>query len=430
MITVNGVLKIIVPNKERFQILIIGNLLLSLITLNTYFTNDFHFTFHLISNAYHNGALVNSLIALFLLMKFLKKPSILYSSLLITLIFLAIISDRFFLFYFIAPALITIILSLLNKKNLPHKLTLLLGVSITSYYSLSFFTYLVEQGILTIFSRDMEFTLEKIQSSWNILYEQYSYYFLSFDTRSFALYFSLLTFCFLLYTSIKKFRALADANNLKILLSIYLISFIIIVFFAPVIIGEYTGWDTIRYNYQVIILGLIFFGFTINYSNNLISKYLSPTLLFCLAGLLIFSFSILLSSSFRKGLSNTIHFYPERISTIDKLIKNKNLKFGVATYWDSKYTMMLSKNKLRVYNCYPTMNPSYHAMNEEWFYINPLTQDSVNFTFVIIQDTTHERFFRETLKEPLEILDSNGVRIFITKPFRFSKIDWLPYYIK
>ena len=147
------------------------------------------------------------------------------------------------------------------------------------------------------------------------------------------------------------------------------------------------------------------------------------------SGLFLSAITIGLSSKFYSGLSKTINFYPDRVKTIEELIQPYNVEYGIATYWDANYTMLLSKRKLRTYQCYSEMNPWYATSNQNWFYYNSSTQDSVTYNFVIIKDEKHQKHFKKLLGDPLHVLDSNDVKIYITKPFRFSQTTYEPYYV-
>ena len=426
----NKALQPCVSQKERYFTLAIGNLFLALIPLSTYFANDFHFSFHLISNAYHNGAFINALIALNLFIRFIKNKSYTQLSLLLLTIFVGVLSDRFFIFYFILPSVGVAIFSLLDKTIRKNSIIYIGSTILVTGISITTFNLLKVYKLLVVFSRTLKLTPQIILDAWNMFAEQFSYYFSEFDSRSFALYFSLISIFLLgrfIYVRIKN-KTLRVLDS-KFLVVLFLFCFIPLVLFIPILLGVYTGWDTIRYNFQTIIVGLLFVGLTLNYSANktkqAITFVLTPSVLIAL----VFTCSILFSKTFYTGLNGVVNFYPEKVETIDKITEEHNLQFGVAPYWTAKYTMMLSKNNVRTYTCYPEMTPWYHACNEKWFYFNPYTKDSVDFNFVVIDGPKHEKFFKELLGEPLEIIDTNAVKIYITKPFRYNPKTYLPYYI-
>ena len=426
---VNNILKIICSKSERFYIISIGNFLLALIPLSTYFAKDFHFSFHLLSNAYHNGAFINALIALNFFIRFFKKKSFAQLAFLLLTVLLGVLSDRFFIFYFVIPSFIVTLFSLLDKNNRKTKFVYLVVIIITTTTSVIIFNLLKAYKLLVVFKRTLELTPDLIKDAWSMFVEQFSYYLKAFDSRSFALYFSVLSLILLGRYIYKRFKNKSLKKiEPKFLFILFLFCFIPLVLFAPILLGVYTGWDTIRYNFQSIIVGLLFIGITIDYASMKTKRILSFTLLPTFLIALIFSCSILFNRSFYNGLYGLITFYPEKVKTIDLITKKHNLQFGVAPYWTAKYTMMLSKENVRTYTCYPQMTPWYHACNQHWFYFNPYTKDSVDFNFVVIDGPDHEKYFREILGSPIEIVDSNGIKIYLTKPFRYNPETYLPYY--
>jgi len=424
------ILKVSMPQKERHYTLAIGNILLALIPLSTYFANDFHFSFHLLSNAYHNGAFINALIALNFFIRIIKKRSPLHLTLLLLTAFIGIISDRFFIFYFIIPSLGVAIFNLLDKKNRKNTLIYLGAITLITITSITTFNLLKAFKIIVVFSRTLELTPQIIIDAWTIFAEQFSYYLGAFDSRSFALYFTAFSVALLGRYIYKRFKnKTLKTLDSKFSIILFLFCFILLVLFIPVLLGVYTGWDTIRYNFQTIIIGLLFIGVTINYSSPKTKKGVTFILLPSFLIVLVFSCSILLSKPFYTGLSRVVNFYPEKVKTIDNIAKQHKLQFGMAPYWTAKYTMMLSKENVRAHTCFTAMTPWYHACNENWFYFNPYTKDSVNFTFVVIENLEHEENFKKILGNPLEIIDTNDVKIYITKPFRYNPITYQPYYV-
>lgn len=426
---INKVLQVVVSNTERYYILIIGNLFLALIPLSTYFANDFHFSFHLISNAYHNGALVNALLALNFFIRFLKNGKYNTLTLLTLSVIVSVLSDRFFIFYFIVPAVGVSVISLFNNVKRKNAIIIIAATILSTTIAITTFNLLKAFKLLVVFKRSLELTPQLIKDAWNIFLEQFSFYLSEFDTRSFALLLSVgLTFILgrYLFLFIKKYSL--KHSNEKFILALFIFFFIPLVLFIPVLLGVYTGWDTIRYNFQVIIIGLLFFGLPINYANQKIKKAVKLTLAPLILTAFLFSGFILFSSTFYNGLSSVTSFYPENVQTIDKIAKKHHLKFGVAPYWTAKYTTMLSKENVRTYTCFPEMTPWYHASNENWYYFNPYSKDSVDFNFVVIKDSIHAYHFKEILGIPLQIIDTNDITVYITKPFRYNRETYLPYY--
>ena len=189
----SNILKVCVSKKEKHLILTLGNLLLMLIPLSTYFANDFHFSFHLISNAFHNGAFINALIALNLLVRFFLKKSHIYLVFLSLLIFVAVISDRFFIFYFILPSFWVASFSLLNRDFRKKALVYIITIIIITAISITTFNLLKAFKILVVFNRAIDFNGQMILDSWNMFAEQFVYYFTIVDSRSFTLYLSIVS---------------------------------------------------------------------------------------------------------------------------------------------------------------------------------------------------------------------------------------------
>ena len=424
---INMVLKVYLQKKERQYMLTIGNYLLALIPLSVYFVQDFDFSFHFTSSAFHNGAFVNALIALNFFIRVLNKKSALHLTLLFLTIFISIISDRFFTVYFIFPAIATTVFSLFDKENRKRKAIYLGGMALLTTISYTTFNLLKAYKIITVFNKTLAIDLNVNKSSFTIFIEQFSHYLTAFDSRSFALYFTIISFILLSRFIYQRFKAeRLTVVNPELLLIVFLFFFMSIVLVTPILSGIYSGWDTLRYNFQVIIIGLLFFGITFKSSSNKIK-----TIPFLISFVAFFAFTCtyLTSKQFYTNLNSIVNYYPEKVKTIDEIAKKHDLQFGLANFWDARHTMMFSRENVRTYNCFDEMSPWYYTCNKDWFYIDPFTKDSVDFNFIIINNPKHEENFKKVLGDPLKIIDTNDVRIFITKPFRYNQKTYLPYYI-
>ena len=81
----------------------ISNLLLLLFFMVSFYSNDFGFTFYLVSNSYHTGAFLMSLLCTVMTLEYLKNSKKSTLVFLIIISFLSVFSDRLFIAMYIIP---------------------------------------------------------------------------------------------------------------------------------------------------------------------------------------------------------------------------------------------------------------------------------------------------------------------------------------
>jgi hypothetical protein len=206
---------------------------------------------------------------------------------------------------------------------------------------------------------------------------------------------------------------------------LFSVSFCLLVFFMPVINGNYTGFDTLRYNIAVFYLSLLNLGFIAAlFSGTGENKKLRRiTIGFITLFLCVSVFSGIAKFS-GPGLKGYFTYYPEMVKRVDEVASREKLTYGVGNYWVSKVVTMFSHTGVRVYPVYENIIPYDHVTNQNWFY-----DDRAQFDFIILNRFDETLSYREKLGPPCSVLSKGEADIIRVRPFRFSKMDGMPYVI-
>lgn len=374
---------------------------------------DFAFTFYLLSNSYHTGAFVMSLLALVLFLKYLNGYA---KNKLIALFILSVIcvaSDKLFIVLFPLPAFFTM-LFFYKKHGIKITLLFLSMLLLSVFVGIKLFEFLEDSDFTEFDKPHRLLSFTNIKSSFAVLFQQVTIYMSEFSFKGMALYLFFLG----LLARIGLFFYLRrkKSNGLIFLYMIFSICFDVVVFMAPVLNGNYTGFDTLRYNIYPLYVSALNNAMLIAYlvNNTALKACLQPgkwvltTGLICLLAVGVFSFS-------RLGLKRYFFYYPAMAKQMDAIAEQNGLKCGVADYWNAKKTSLFSQKNLKVYSAFENLSAYEHVTNSQWFY-----GDNV-FNYVIVNKLSDTLFFYQSIK-PIQIIPLSQQGYLIKTPeFKYDK---------
>jgi hypothetical protein len=411
---IHRILKLVIPKADDFRLALI-QLSIGLIYIVSITDNDFGFSFQLLSNAFHTGVFINILIAYLILLSELKDPSIFKKIILFILIIFFGFSDKIFWIGFSLPMFCIAFLLLFSKRKIYASTLLAVSLIATS----------ISAYMLNIFENAEYITVEKpfryldfdnIGNSWDIMYQQLSTYILDFRIKGLIIVLSFLAVVASLINSFKAIKRYFNSTERSFGLDeyyhIFFTVFAAAVFWAPVINGNYGGWDTIRYIFAVFIFALIYIFSLIPDLRNSSKKVISKIFVGLAAvGLVGFIFNI-------KNFNQVISYYPRKVNIIDQIAIERGLEYGVAGYWDAKLTTMFSKQKLKVFCTFENFNPHLHVVNRNWFFEKAHARnESPIYEFIIIDDEKQITEAINILGPECFIVQKEDIRVLITPPF-------------
>lgn len=355
-----------------------------------YWGHNFIIPFHVISNTYHLGPFVNSLISIIFIVKYFQTGLWRYIIGTIALGVVAIVSDKLFIIMFCIPMALSLGIFILSPER--KKIIVSIGaILILTFLGITLFNGLRLWGPFEIRSYSSKgFSVEKIITSWNVLSHQMNGY---LRRDFFNAILIILPIISLLVLSIIAARNLFFKKgykqfNIQQLFAIYVIGFLLIVFFTPVLIGDYIGNAKLRYNISTLYLGVLCIGyiFYLVPFNGLGIRFqkLFPILA---AFIIIVALCIqLFSVDYRKSFTNYSNYYPEQAQVIDSLSKKMHLKNGLASYWNAKSAWLFNNHNCKVYSCLPSGNADeWIVCNRKWYFYQPSDTNNV-FNFVLFRN--------------------------------------------
>jgi hypothetical protein len=411
---IHGILKLVIPKADDFRIALI-QLSIGLIYIVSITDNDFGFSFQLLSNAFHTGVFINILIALLILLSELKSPSIFKKTFLFLLIIFFGFSDKIFWIGFSLPMFCIAFLLLFSKRKIYASILLVVSIIATT----------ISAYLLHIFENAEYITVEKpfryldfdnIGNSWDIMYHQLSTYVKDLRIKGLIIaltFFAVVASMINSFGAIKRyFKSTERSFGLNEYYHIFFMVFSAAVFWAPIINGNYGGWDTIRYIFAVFIFAL-FYLFSLIPDLRISSKKIISKIFI---GLAVIGVVVLILNF--KNLNQVISYYPRKINIVDQIATEQGLEYGVAGYWDAKLTTMFSKQNLKVFCTFENFNPHLHVVNRNWFFekAHARTEAPV-YEFIIIDDDKQISEAINILGPECFIVQKEDIRVLITPPF-------------
>ncbi len=183
----------------------------------------------------------------------------------------------------------------------------------------------------------------------------------------------------------------------------------------PILAGKITGLDSIRYNYQILIVLVFLFPYFLHrvLGNNSISYS------FNIGRIAFIGLFLLLISNFNYNkLVRKINFYPNETKIINANKNKLELQNGLSTYWKSKKNTMFSKEHILIRCIHENLKPYTHVVNKNWLYKKG--QKTI-YNFIIVDDDTMLKTVSEKFDSVETIQLSEGLIIAKTEPFYFDE---------
>ncbi|MCF6365176.1 MAG: hypothetical protein L3J35_03145 [Bacteroidales bacterium] len=363
-------------NKEiKNEYLVLLNLLFPIFLLVALISGNYLYTYFVFSHSFHTGVFINFLLASILFFKSFKSNNIFFLLLLSIITIIGTYNDRLFLVLFSVPVLSVFLFNLFFIKNKQIKISGF-AVILSTVLSLVLFKYTNTNNVFTCISLDQKYmNFDNILISLDNLISQHIRYIKELRLQGFISIIAGINFFILPVFIIKKYKKYKQhiSENKFIAQEVFYLVFIFIsiflTLFTPVINGYYLGEGHLRYNifsFYLSVFNIVFFLYFV-VKNRKIYIYSVSAVIF-----IFYTFSIIKVDN-EKGLFSGVKklgtFYPEKVRIIDEFAVENNLKFGLSEYWDAKYTIMFSKNNLRVYTVInEKLDPWYHVMNKNWYF--------------------------------------------------------------
>ena len=403
--------------KETLINLGIGNLLLTLFFFNYLESGNLRLAFQVLSNSYHLGSFINTLLATYLILSYIKTKSIWKLIVFSLLIILASFSDKLFIANFTGSGLVIYLFTgVINKFRFPRVIHIIALISIiSSIIGYSIYSF-IPSGYLTFgtpysSSATIESRILSFKNQW--------FHFYQIATETWSGFFIILLLLLSIIGLVVIFFKTKSQKNSSFWISSILLIYFGGLIFIPSITGSYIGLDCIRYNINLYLVALVILPFIGSYFslNKLFTLISSSFIIGCIV-LISYNFSSL------KNITNYNSHYPEVIETLDELKREYNLKNGISEYWYAKFNTMFSKEDLRIYSTHFNLRAYYHVTNLNWFYTNSDGSAAV-FNFVIAENEITVEEVKKVF-ENVEVISKNGLTICLTPDFIFNKDSQLP----
>jgi hypothetical protein len=376
-----------------------------------YFSHDSMIGFFLLSYSYHMCPFVNSLITIAIFLSAL--PKLFKYIFFIAFSSLAAFSDMLYLVTLVAPLLVTLVVTINRKNSWMHVWTaicILIGAA-AGMLGLEYIK--LNPGFYHIAVPHKIFAFDNIYPSLVTFCTQMFDNVKVLGFKTFQIIFTFLSI--LLCGAFAIFKRKKLPQGILFLLSFYTV-FSICVLSAPIINGNYSGYDTLRYNvspfyFSIVILVLLIAYLFENKMKSLRAKTIGQTLI-----VVVFLFLTMTKYS-TTGLRNYFNFYPQTVKEIDEACKKNGLTYGVAEYWTARYTTMFSKNNIKVLSVFDTANLYEMGSNIQWYYQNV-------FDFVIannMDDASLLKYF--SIRDTVETSEH---RILVVDKFIFPEGQYFP----
>jgi hypothetical protein len=423
LLSIPFLFRILIPHVSHLFIAL-SVLLNTLFFLVTFFSHDFSFTFYLLSNAYHTGVFAMGLICIILTLKYLKNPSKTRLVLLFIICFLSVFSDRLFIVVYSIPVF-TLVFFLIKRQYVREVYRLLLVNVIALIAGMAAFRFLDSSSYVFIDQANSFLNFSNIGPSFNMLFRQLDDYLLGINFKSLIILLSLVSFTGTVILFFRKTGKQAKYLFLRFY-CLFSITYALVVLFMPVLVGNYTGYDTIRYNIYVFYLLVINTGIVaaalLNGRMMKRSVRMSVTLIPAFFSLAVAC--IIVSEFSGKGLRQFFNYYPKIVRCVDDAAQKDKLFYGVGGYWDAKYITLFSKKGIHIYSVYDDLTPCNHVTNENWY-----TDRRAIFNFIIQNHVADSLKYRSRLGLEGERLTSGEAQLIKVPPFRYEvngyRIVWV-----
>ncbi len=419
--------------KPDYLSLSVVNILISLVFLVSLINSDVVFTAYFLLNSYHMGAFIMALIGYNLSFRFLQNNRKKYLFWIAIVIFPGIISDKLLIVLYVLPTLLWIVFPVFSfyKKGVIRLVILVVSITCLSLAG----SWLLKQlSCFTIGTPNQMLGFRNIPDAFGIFLNQTTTYLTEFSIKTIIVGITASAFFISLGWMIRERKKQGwvqeqDRDNRQIMVFHFLLcTFIPIVLFAPVINGNYTGFDSLRYNIYAYYFGLIGLGFLIKTTE---FKWIRIVRYGSILWIFLMVIIILVKAGKMKEtrLMNFFSYYPESARIIDSLAVEKDLEYGLANYWDAKLITMFSKQDVRVYAVFDDLTPYYHVTNSNWFYGGRGRYDQPVFTFILTKSFSGLQQIPSRIMVHSKQFRTQGVSILELPGLKYQKGSFKPHLI-
>lgn len=383
---------------DAYEITTVAIVLLFLFPLVFLIDGDFLFTFYILSNSYHLGSFVLALASLYFFFRLSQNADKKHWVGYCFVIALGVASDKLFITNFIAPVCIVSVYSLFFQQLRKRTIVLLsatllagfFGWFVVNFLHINHFieietphSFMNVENILPSFQLFLKVMGESMQSSWLITL------------------ISLSSALSLLLLSTRAVQALFKRNPTDFVF-ILLAAIAICTLLAPILAGNFTGPDTLRYNYHAFIFLLALLPYTL-YQSSFIRRipkkwnYLLPVFT------ILITCSIVIRTDFSGGLRNYFSFYPEVARKADVFSRKTGIREGTADYWKAKVITQFSKEGVVAVPTFENLLPWDHATSKNLFHEHPVTGQKMTFRFTLFQDSITSSRLQEVFGDSIPL---------------------------
>lgn len=357
------------------QIMFVTNFLIGLYALTDLISDNFPFCFNLLSNSYHMGSFVNTLLGIYLILSIHRNSRTWKYIVLGFICLLGFPSDKIFLISFVIPVGVSLMVKLFYYQEKRILLFSLATILISTFLGWQTLEFLILNKNLEIEDPHSFLNFENIGNSWDEFMFQMKVY---WADQSFVTLILTLAFLSIILQVVLAIRELIQQRP-----SWYgLFSLVnLAVIFAPILAGNYTGFDTLRYNFHgylfaICLLPLVFYELT--NKPKLITEGGIISLGFQLTLIIYLYISLPLNSD------TYFNYYPEIAQVTDTFVRQTGQNTGTAQYWQAKVITLFSKENAFVVPTFESLLPYDHATSKEHFSADPRDHSTPLYTFSII----------------------------------------------
>jgi hypothetical protein len=401
-----------------------ASLLMLLFFIGSILSRDFIPAAFGIGSTIHTGAFVMAVFCIALTLQYLNHPKKSTLILIFVLAVLSLISDRLFILMYAVPVLLVSGLMWIRFRDKSH-LVLVVAVVIILAFGYWLHNFLVWKFFKLLNLPNLT-DYSKIVPSFLLLMKHLGTYILRWNAHSLLIILSLISYISHFLVILQQYRN----NALKTTFSYYMLFsaiFITGIFWMPVVTGNYTGIDILRYNIGAFYLALLNFPMLIAYYTfDKKFRYSAITItkiifLAGLAGMLIIGISRISKS----GLNTFFNYSPAYVKELDHIAEQEELLYGVANFWYAKPITVFSKKGLKVYHTFDQMVPHYHSTTRMWY-----LDESHVFNFAVLSSFKDKSIYRKYLDHEGRIVKYGNTEVLILPPFKFNQYTGLPYFIE
>jgi hypothetical protein len=223
----------------------------------------------------------------------------------------------------------------------------------------------------------------------------------------------------------------SEQQRLHLIFLAYSLFFMFVVFWTPVILGDYPSNAKIRYIIFVFyyaMLALLPTLIIILRTSKQVNILQSIASILLVLSLTILAITHVSRKEFTYGLKSYFNYYPDIARCLDELKKKYPLKHGVSEYWRAKVVTLFSRENVRLYSVYDVnMVPYKHLENENWYYETGYGRyDPPVFNFVIFpKGDSLDPVYRQ-LGEPLAREECGDYNFLLVNDYIYKRGEKFP----